>query len=65
MGPHKKTKERPEVNRDRTRPQSEKEVEGLVLNKGQYVLIDNVLYHMHIAMDGMMSSPAENREVLI
>ena len=31
------------------------------------MLIDNVLYHMHISMDGMMRivSPAKNKEVLI
>ena len=40
-------------------PQAEKEAKELVLNKGQYVLVDNVLYH--VAMDGTLRivSPSE------
>ena len=46
-------------------PQSEKETKALVLNKGQYVLIDNVLHHT--AMDGTLRivPPGEDREGLI
>lgn len=51
--------------RDGILPKSEKEAKELVLNRGQYVLIDNVLYH--IAMDGTLRivPPCEDREGLI
>ena len=47
--------------RDGTLPKSEKAAKELVLNGGQYVLIDDVLYH--IAMDGTLRIvfPGEDR----
>ena len=51
--------------KDGTLPQPEKEAKELVLNKGQYVLIDDVLYH--IAVDGTLRivPPVGDREGLI
>ena len=46
-------------------PQTEKDAKELILNKGQYVLVDDILYH--VAMDGTLRvvPPGEDRERLI
>ena len=51
--------------KDGTLPQPEKEAKELILNKGKYVLIDDVLYH--IAVDGTLRivPPVRDREGLI